>query len=138
MTVTPRQEVGVLPHSPRGWSLSEPPGQRACRDREKSSPLTCLPFLREPSPATGAVAAVRWGGGGSTYAMHGRSRATIYPCIPPMPGRSTSHFHRPGNHCLHQAQRVVRWSASCMKGELHPAKKPLVRRTFLHTDDSVE
>ena len=32
--------------------------------------------------------------------MHGRSRMTIDPRIPAMPGRSTSGFHRPGRPCL--------------------------------------
>ena len=35
--------------------------------------------------------------------MHGRSRMTIDPHIPTIPGRSMSGFHRPGRHCLHQA-----------------------------------
>ena len=52
--------------------------------------------------------------------MHGRSRVTIDPRTPTMPGRSTSGFHRPGRHCLHQARSVVRCRASRMKGELHP------------------
>ena len=47
--------------------------------------------------------------------MHGRSRTTIDPRIPPMPGRSTSGFHRPGRRCLHQARSAVRCSASRMK-----------------------
>ena len=38
--------------------------------------------------------------------MHGRSRVTINPRIPTMPGRSTSFFfHRPGGHRLHQARK---------------------------------
>ena len=55
--------------------------------------------------------------------MHGRSRMTIDPRTPTMPGRSMSGFHRPGRHCMHRAQSAVgRW-ASRMKGELHPTKK---------------
>ena len=50
--------------------------------------------------------------------MHGRSRTTISPRIPTMPGRSTSGFHQPGRHCLHQARSAVRCSASRMKGKL--------------------
>ena len=42
-----------------------------------------------------------------------------------MPGRSTSGFHRPGTHCLHQARSAVRRWASRMKGELHPTKNRL-------------
>ena len=55
--------------------------------------------------------------------MHGRSRVTIDPRTPTMPGRSTPGFHQPGRHCLHQARSAVRCSASRMKGELHPSKK---------------
>ena len=33
-----------------------------------------------------------------TYAMQGRSRMTIDPRIPTMPGRITSGFHQPGRH----------------------------------------
>ena len=38
------------------------------------------------------------GGGGVLTVMHGRSRMTIDPRIPTMPGRSTSGFHRTGRH----------------------------------------
>ena len=62
------------------------------------------------------------GGGGGTHIMHRRSRMTIDPRIPTTPGRSTSGFHRPGRHCLHQAQSAVRWWSSHVKGELHPTK----------------
>ena len=46
----------------------------------------------------------RGGGGGIGCAqfVHGRSRMTIDPRIPTMPGRSTPGFHQPGIHCLHQ------------------------------------
>ena len=77
----------------------------------------------------------RWGGGkrgGGVLdrrdvldIMHGRSRMTIDPRIPTMPGRSMSGFHRPGRHCLHQARSAVRCPASCMKGEPHPTKNCL-------------
>ena len=62
------------------------------------------------------------GRGGRTQFVHGRSRMTIDPRIPTMPGRSTSGFHQPGRHCLHQARSAVRCSASRMKGELRPSK----------------
>ena len=39
-------------------------------------------------------------GGGVLIIMHGRSRMTIDPRIPTMPGRSTSGFRRPGRHLL--------------------------------------
>ena len=70
----------------------------------------------------------RWGrrgddGGGGPQLVHGRSRTTIYPCISTVrPGRSTSGFHQPGIHCLHQARSAVSCSASRMKGDLHPSK----------------
>ena len=44
------------------------------------------------------------GGRGCTLFVHSRSRMTIDPRIPTMPGRSTSGFHQLGRHCLHQAQ----------------------------------
>ena len=59
---------------------------------------------------------------GCTRFVHGRSRMINYTRIPTMPGRSTSGFHQPGRHCLHQARSAVRCSASRMKGELHPSK----------------
>ena len=46
-----------------------------------------------------------WGGAYSCLAMHGRSRMTIDPRIPTMPGQSTS-----GYYCLHQARTAVRCS----------------------------
>ena len=65
------------------------------------------------------------GRGGELIIMHGRSRMNIDPRIPTMPGRSTSGFHRPGGHRLHQSRSAVRCSASRMKGELHPTKNRL-------------
>ena len=66
-----------------------------------------------------------WAGGRCTQLVHSRSRMTIDPPIPTMPGRSTSGFHQPGRHCLHQARGAVRCSASRMKGGLHPSKNRL-------------
>ena len=60
------------------------------------------------------------GGGGRSVLsfVHGRSRMTLDPRIPAMPGRSTSAFHQSGRHCLHQARSAVRCSASrtCLRG----------------------
>ena len=42
------------------------------------------------------------GGEGGTQFVHGRSRMAIDPRIPTLPERSTSGFHQPGRHCLHQ------------------------------------
>ena len=65
-------------------------------------------------------------------AMHGRSRMTKDPRIPTMQGRSTSGFHQAGSACLHQEHE-----APCGVRRV-PIKQPLVRRTFLQIDDSVE
>ena len=63
------------------------------------------------------------GGGGSVViTMDGRSRMTIDPRIPTMPGRRKSDFHGPGRYCWHQARSTVRCSASRMKNELHPTE----------------
>ena len=50
--------------------------------------------------------------GGCTQFSHDRSLMSIDPRIPTMSGRSTSGFHQPGRHCLHQARSAVRCSAS--------------------------
>ena len=51
-----------------------------------------------------------WGGGGGRVLVitHGRSRITVDPRVPSMPGRSTSGFHRPGRQGEHQARTAVR------------------------------
>ena len=49
-------------------------------------------------------------------------RMTIDPRVSTVPERSTSGFHQPGRHCLHQARSAVRFSTSRMKGELHPSR----------------
>ena len=59
-----------------------------------------------------------WGGERRcSHIMHGRSHVIIDPCIPTMPGRSMSGFHRPGRHCLHQERSTGGCWASRMKGE---------------------
>ena len=45
------------------------------------------------------------GGGGIVIFMHGRSRMTIDPCIPTMPGRTTSGFHPSGRRRLHPSAK---------------------------------
>ena len=105
-------------------------------------PPSCS-YKRPPTHQTKLTASgEEEGGEGGTQFVHGRSRTTIDPRIPTMPGRSTSAFHQPGRHCLHQARCAVRCSASRMKGELHPSKnrsydglRHLVP-TFLLMDDS--
>ena len=69
--------------------------------------------------------------------MHGRSRMTVDPRTPTMPGRSTPVFHRLGRHCLHRARSAVRRWASRMKGELHDTKNRCWRRIFLQMDDNI-
>ena len=54
--------------------------------------------------------------------VHGRSRMTIDPRIPAMPGRGTSGFRQPGSHCFTKRESAVRCSASHMKDELHHVK----------------
>ena len=82
-------------------------------------------------------------GGGCTQFVHGRSRMAIHSRIPTLPGRSTSGFNQPTRHCLHQARSAVRYSASRMKGELHPSKNRSsdglrhLAPTFLVMDDNV-
>ena len=61
-------------------------------------------------------------GRGVLITMRGRGRITIGSCIPTMPGRSTSGFHRLGRHCLHHLRSAVRCWASRMNVELHPTK----------------
>ena len=58
----------------------------------------------------GLIGRGRLGGGGEggTQFVHGRSRMTMDPRIPTLLGRSTSGFHQPGRHCLHQARSAGR------------------------------
>ena len=81
----------------------------------------CLSY---PLPVWLSVAIIHLGAGwgGVLKFVHVRSRMAIGSRIPTMPGRSTSGFHQPGRHCLHQARSAVRCLASRMKGELHPSK----------------
>ena len=57
------------------------------------------------------------GGLGCTSFMHSCSLNTIGPRILILPGRSTSAFHRPGRHRVHQARTAVRYSASRNAGD---------------------
>ena len=84
-----------------------------------SSTKNRLPKVRQRANAMVGFA------GGCTHVMDGGSRVTMDPHIPTVPGRSTSDFHRPGRHCLHQARSAVRCSASRMKSGLHPTKNSL-------------
>ena len=52
--------------------------------------------------------------------VHDRSRMSIDPRIPTMPGPCTSDCHQPDRHFWHQARNAVRCSASRMKGGPHP------------------
>ena len=58
------------------------------------------------------------GGGRCTRLMHNRSVGTVDPRILTVPGRSTSGFHQPGRHRVHQARSAVRCSASRVEGDL--------------------
>ena len=57
--------------------------------------------------------------------MHGRSRMTIDPRNPTLPGRSTSGFRLQGRLGLHQARSAGKRSVIRMKGEFHPTKNRL-------------
>ena len=57
--------------------------------------------------------------------MHSHNLKAIDLCIPTMPGRGTSGFHRPERHQMHQARSAARRSASRMNGHLHPTKNRL-------------
>ena len=62
---------------------------------------------RSPTGATENLGRARREGSGCSHVlmfMHGRSGMTIDPWIPAISGRSTSGFHRPGRHSLHQAR----------------------------------
>ena len=72
------------------------------------------------------------GRGGCTQFVHGRSRMTIDPRTPTMPGRSMSGFHQPGRHYLHQARSAVRCSARGEGEECHsrPPKRTSIREAI--------
>ena len=78
-------------------------------------------------------------GGGHTHVIHGRSRMTIDPRIPTMPGRNTSGFPSPERHCMH-APSVKRREVpgESYEGRAASYYEPIVRRAFSHKDDSVE
>ena len=57
-----------------------------CVDKESRPQVLCHP-----------VAFSMEGGGGCTRFVHGRSRTTVDPRIPTIPGRSTSGFHHRGS-----------------------------------------
>ena len=61
--------------------------------------------------------------------VRGRSHMTIDPRIPTMLGRSTSGFHQPRRHGLHQARSAVRCTSSRMK-----RAKCILPRTTRYTD----
>ena len=67
----------------------------SCYTRLRGWDLHDLHTFREST----ALRRFRGGGGQCTQFVHGRSRMTIDPRIPTMPGRSTSGFHQPGRHC---------------------------------------
>ena len=80
------------------------------------------PFHRREEGAGGGGRAGGGVGWVCTQFVHGLVRMTICPRIATIPGRRTSGFHQTGRHCLHQARRAVRCSASRMKSELHTSK----------------
>ena len=100
-------------------SLSAPPPDKGSPSSSSNIPRdTASDVLCDGKKARG-------GRGGVLIIMHGRSRMIVDLRIHTTSGRSTSGFHRPGRHREHQARSVVRCSASCIKGELHPARNRL-------------
>ena len=99
------------------------------------------PFSHSPIPLhTCTSTSVLQRGGGVLIIMHGRSRMTIEPRIPAMPGRSTSGFTYQTDVACTKREAP---SASRVKGELHPTKSrlrstPAFVRNFLHKDGSIE
>ena len=61
-------------------------------------------------------------GEGVLIVMHSRSRMTIDPRTATMPAQSTSRFHRPDRHFLHQAHPVIRSFPFC-RVKVLPAQK---------------
>ena len=59
-----------------------------------------------------------WGVGYTLIIIHDRTRVAVDPRIPTMPGRSSSLFHRPGRHCLHQARGGGNSSAMRIKDDV--------------------
>ena len=56
----------------------------------------------------------RWTRGGCIRVIHACSHKTVDPPIHLVSGHRF--FHRPGRHCLHQAQSALRCSASVFRG----------------------
>ena len=81
----------------KGWSRYRKVAQS--RRSRRGGNRHCMAYIPYGCHGSGGGNVRRsWGGGGS-HVMHGRSRMTIYPCMPTMPGRSTTDFHRQGRHC---------------------------------------
>ena len=120
------KRVGIDGHA-RLRHLKRPKRLELCtKNRTKYVPTSTPIVPKNESQRTTSKA----GGGRGAHVMHGRSRVTVDPHIPTMPGRSTSDFHRAGRHCSRQARSAVRCWASRMQGELHPTR-PAFEADFL-------
>ena len=96
------------------------------------TPITLSPVLIKNGPEIHPVGP---GGEGVLLIMHGRSRRTVDPRIPTMPGRSTSGFHRPVA-CSHQARSETRGVGRVARRvRAASSDESLLRRIFLHVDD---
>ena len=97
-------------------------GVRSMHGRSRTTVGPCI--LTLPGRSTSNFhQPVRFGyGGGVIISCMTVVPETIDARLPTMPGKSTSSFHRPDRRCMHQARIAARFSASRMKGELHPAK----------------
>ena len=68
--------------------------------------LERTPFIAKRKGVIPTIDPGYGGGGGRSVlqCVHGRGRMPVDPLIPTIPGRSTSDFHQPGRHCLHQGE----------------------------------
>ena len=120
----PRDPQKTGPVATPAWHLAKPLALslsvHSIAQRVARAAGRCPTCGDNPNPTTNTWVG-RGEGVGGTQFVHVRSRMTIDPPIPTMPGRSTLNFHQPGRHCLHQVRSTVRRSASRRKGELHPS-----------------
>ena len=70
--------------------------------------------------------------------MHGRSCSTIDLLVPTMPGRSSVGFSPNRQKFIAPSVKRCEVFGVSHEGWAESKEEPLVRRTFLHTDDSVE
>ena len=108
--------------------LSRVPNLSICQIRLfSSSPPPTHPILFHYVTSSVFCCARKEAGG--VHLTHSLSRIFIDARIPATRRRGTLGNHRSGRHRVHQARSAVRFSASRIKGELHPTKNLFARRT---------